>query len=102
MAEVITFDPLSEFEILETFDFEEEVQRPENLRFFTLEEQLFELNLNTASLQNSFYGQLAAYAPESGKFKTDISINFVQGEVRDFCFIDIYIDGTKYIGVMAK
>jgi hypothetical protein len=40
MAEVITFDPLSEFEILETFDFEEEVQRPENLRFFTLKDQL--------------------------------------------------------------
>lgn len=38
--EVITFDPLSEFEILETFDFEEEVQRSENLRFFTLKDQL--------------------------------------------------------------
>jgi hypothetical protein len=40
MAEILTFDPLSEFEILETFDFEEEIQRPENLRFFTLKDQL--------------------------------------------------------------
>jgi hypothetical protein len=40
MAEVLTFDPQSEFEILETFDFEEEIQRPENLRFFTLKDQL--------------------------------------------------------------
>jgi len=68
----------------------------------SLEEQLFELNANTALLQNAFYGQLATYAPESGKFKTEISVRFVPGEVRDFCFIDIYIDGTKYIGVMAK
>ena len=68
----------------------------------SLEEQLFELNSNTAALQNAFYGQLAAYAPESGKFKTEISVKFVPGEVRDFCFLDIYIDGTKYIGVMAK
>ena len=30
----------SEFEIIETFEFEEEVQLPEELRFFTLEEQL--------------------------------------------------------------
>ena len=32
----------SEFEIIETFDFEEEVQRPEELRFFTLDEQLID------------------------------------------------------------
>jgi hypothetical protein len=36
MADVLTFDPASEFEILETIaDFEEDVQRPEELRFFT-------------------------------------------------------------------
>jgi len=33
------FEP-SDLEIIETFDFEEEVQRPEELRFFTLDEQL--------------------------------------------------------------
>jgi hypothetical protein len=35
----LQFDP-SEFEVLETIDFEEEIARPESLRFFTLEEQL--------------------------------------------------------------
>lgn len=41
MADLLTFDPVSEFEILETIDdFQEEVQRPERLRFFTLDEQL--------------------------------------------------------------
>lgn len=42
MADILSFDPGIEFEILDTFDFEEEIQRPENLRFFTLEEQLFD------------------------------------------------------------
>jgi hypothetical protein len=43
MADILTFDPASEFEILETIpDFEEEVQRPEELRFFTLDEQLLD------------------------------------------------------------
>jgi len=42
MADVISFDPGTEFEVLDTFDFEEEIQRPENLRFFTLEDQLLD------------------------------------------------------------
>jgi len=41
MADIITFD-VAEFQVLETFKYEEEVQRPENLRFFTLEEQLLD------------------------------------------------------------
>lgn len=40
MADILIFDPNLEFEVLETFDFEEEVQRPSELRFFPLEEQL--------------------------------------------------------------
>jgi hypothetical protein len=42
MADVLTFDPATEFQIIETFDFEEEVQRPEDQRFFTLDEQLLD------------------------------------------------------------
>uniref|UniRef100_A0A6C0B3N2 Uncharacterized protein n=1 Tax=viral metagenome TaxID=1070528 RepID=A0A6C0B3N2_9ZZZZ len=39
MADVLIFDP-SEFEVLETFDFEEEIQKSEETRFFTLDSQL--------------------------------------------------------------
>ena len=39
-AGFIKFDPASEFEIIDTLDFEEEVARPESMRFFTLDEQL--------------------------------------------------------------
>lgn len=42
MADIFTFDPASEFELIEALDFEEEVQRPEELRFFTLDEQLLD------------------------------------------------------------
>jgi hypothetical protein len=42
MADSLIFDPTSEFIVLETFDFEEEIQRPLQLRFFTLEEQLID------------------------------------------------------------
>jgi hypothetical protein len=39
MAETLVFEP-GELEILETFDFEEEIQRPEESRFYTLEQQI--------------------------------------------------------------
>jgi len=41
MADVLTFQP-EEYEILEEFTFEEEIQRPDELRFFTLDEQLLD------------------------------------------------------------
>ena len=41
MADTLTFDPATEYEVLETIDdFQEEIQRPEELRFFTLDDQL--------------------------------------------------------------
>lgn len=43
MADSLIFDPAKEFEVIETIeDFEEEIQRPEELRFFTLDEQLLD------------------------------------------------------------
>ena len=42
MADILTFDPATEFQVIETIDFEEEVQRPEELRFYTLDEQLLD------------------------------------------------------------
>jgi hypothetical protein len=39
MADTLTFEK-NEFEVLETFEHDEDVQRPEELRFYTLDEQL--------------------------------------------------------------
>jgi hypothetical protein len=41
-AGFIHFDPASEFEVIENIDFEEEISRPESLRFYTLDEQLLD------------------------------------------------------------
>lgn len=67
-----------------------------------LENLLFELNFNAFQIQNDFYAQVAKYVPESGNYNVDLQVNFVPGTVRDICYIDIYIDGTKYLGVVAK
>lgn len=49
MADILTFDPVSEFEVLESFDYEEEVQRAEEVRFFTLDEQLLDFQAKMLS-----------------------------------------------------
>ena len=36
------FEPATEWKVLETFEFQEEIQRPESLRFYTLDEQLLD------------------------------------------------------------
>jgi hypothetical protein len=41
MEDVLEFQP-DEFQVMDTFEFEEEIQRPENLRLFTLEDQLLD------------------------------------------------------------
>jgi hypothetical protein len=67
-----------------------------------LEYQLFELQVGASRIKDEFNAQLSIYAPESGKYNVNIEVNFQPGEVRDFCFIDIYIDGSRFMGVMAK
>ena len=42
MEDFLEFDPATEFQIIDTFEFEELIQRPEALRLFTLEEQLLD------------------------------------------------------------
>jgi hypothetical protein len=67
-----------------------------------LERMLFELNFNAADLQKDFYNQIGQYAPEAVNYNININVNFVPGSVRDIAYIDIYIDGTKYLGVVVK
>ncbi len=63
---------------------------------------LFELRFNGGQIQESFYRQIAEYCPEASKYNINIEVNFVPGTVRDICYLDIYIDGTKYLGVVGK
>jgi len=67
-----------------------------------LESKLFELNFNTFQLQDEFYRQLNNFVPESNLFDVKIEVNFIPGTVHDIAFIDIFVNGVKYLGVQAK
>jgi hypothetical protein len=65
----------------------------------SLEQLLFELNFNERQLRQSFYDQLSQYVPDTVNMPITIEVTFSQGTVRDIAYIDIYIDGKKYLGV---
>ena len=67
-----------------------------------LEILLFELNFNAYQIQNDLYAQIGNYCLEAPNYNINIEVNLVPGTVRDIAYIDIYIDGTKYRGVVAK
>lgn len=66
-----------------------------------LEQLLFDLNVSAQKIKEDFYGQLSFYAPDTANMPITIEVSFAQGTVRDICYIDIYIDGKKYLGVEA-
>jgi hypothetical protein len=68
----------------------------------SLEDLLFELGFSANELRMAFDQQIAAYIPEAAEFDLKLDINFVPGTVRDFAYIDIYVNGTKAFGLVAE
>jgi hypothetical protein len=67
-----------------------------------LEKYVFETGLNASWLETKLYNQFNKYIPEISDFKLDIKVTLQKGEYRDICFIDIFIDNQKYLGVLVK
>jgi hypothetical protein len=67
-----------------------------------LEDMLFKFNFDEVKIQGEFSTQLYKFVPESSSFRVDLKVNFVPGTVRDIAYLNIYVDGTKYLGVFAK
>jgi hypothetical protein len=67
-----------------------------------LEEMLFKFSFDEARVRGEFINQLYRFVPESSDFRVDLKVSFVPGTVRDLAYLNIYIDGTKYLGVFAK
>ena len=68
----------------------------------SLEDLLFEFGFSANELKIAFDQQIASYVPEAAYFELKIDVNFVPGTVRDFAYIDIYVNGTKAFGLVAQ
>ena len=67
-----------------------------------LERYLFEVGINNGDLSSLILKQMSEFIPDSGQYNMNVIVNFVPGTVRDAAFIDIYIDGTRVLGLLAK
>ena len=124
MEPILNFDPSTEFEILETFEYEEEIQRPEELRFYTLDEQLLDYQSKVVSgkqrLTNfeiqkvykevdrlrNIYNKIIVFADEEGGYDVDterksLKLNWVHPIYSDYEYVP-YSYAQSWMPIMDK
>ena len=67
-----------------------------------LEDLVFETRINKNELEESIKRQISQYISESSKYKIVPSVSFGRGDGFDYCVIDIFIDGTKVVGILIR
>lgn len=68
----------------------------------SLEDLLFEFNYNENQIISRLQDQINGYCQPGPEFTVTLSVKFYQGTIRDGCLIDVYIDGIKSLGILAK
>lgn len=124
MEPILSFDPSTEFEILETFDYEEEIQRPEELRFYTLDEQLLDYQSKVVSgkdkLTNfeiqkvykevdrirNIYNRIIVFTDQEGGYTVDnerlsLKLDWVTPIYSDFGYVP-YSYAQSWMPIMEK
>jgi hypothetical protein len=65
-----------------------------------LEGLIFDLEVDTNSLERAIRLQLLTYVPlASSKYQVDFKIGFFKGDTRDACVIDFAIKGNPLLGI---
>jgi len=74
-----------------------------NLQFgIDLERFVFDFNVSNSSLEKMITEQIYTYTPLAQKYNVTVESSFFYGTTRDVCLINIFIDGTKYLGILMK
>ena len=68
----------------------------------SLEEQLFTFDVNEYSLKSILRDQVLKFCPLAEKYQVTFDVKFAKGTVRDWCLIDVKINGTPVFGVVVK
>ena len=67
-----------------------------------LESMIFSTNLSNAVIQQRVYDSIAQSCPDALAYEVKVNVEFYRGTARDICVIDIFIDGSKLLGVLIK
>lgn len=67
-----------------------------------LDDLIFETKVSKKEIEEQIKRQISQYISESADYKIEPNVSFGQGEGYDYALIDIYIDGTKSVGILIK
>lgn len=67
-----------------------------------LESMIFTTNLSNSAIQDRVSAAIAQFCPDALTYNLKVSVEFYKGTARDICVIDIFIDGSKLLGVLIK
>jgi hypothetical protein len=67
-----------------------------------IESQVFALNVSNLKLEEDIRNQIYTHCSFAENFDVKVKVSFFYGTTRDICLIDIFVDGTKYLGVLLK
>lgn len=67
-----------------------------------LEEFVFDSNVSETRIKDEILTNIIHFCPESDYFETNIEVTFQKGDYHDTALVDIFINGTKYFGLLVK
>jgi hypothetical protein len=67
-----------------------------------LETHVFALNVSNKKLEDEIRSQIYTHCSLAQKYDVKSKVSFFYGTARDICLIDIFVDGTKYLGILLK
>lgn len=68
----------------------------------SLDTLIYGLNQTGFQIKNTIQEQIHNYCPLARKYSTKVKVDFVKGEVRDICFIDITVNNEYQIQLNVR
>jgi len=66
-----------------------------------LESMVFSTNVSTIGIEEYVSSQIYQFCPSAASFDVKTEVIFFEGNSSDTCLIDIFVNGTKYLGVIV-
>lgn len=67
-----------------------------------LNELIFNHDVSGEKIREEILSNIIQFCPENKFFETKIEVKFHRGNHHDTALVDIYINGTKYFGILVK
>jgi phage baseplate assembly protein W len=67
-----------------------------------LEQYIFSTNVSGSRIQKTITDLIYSSIPVASKYEVEVQVGFFVGTTRDICLIDIFVNGTKYLGIAVK